>query len=305
MGLLEAGRPTPIWSELFTSPDSDTDTLFEQLLTRLCAAIGTGVERRLLDAAKTHRPKNPSAMDHFLKGIELHHLHAAGNWSAARAHFEAALAQDPDFVRARAALAITFVREWFWKSACTDLVDTAGDHARMAMARARHDPWAQTVQGVVAFYNRRHAEAAACFDRAMVVAPYHGYVVSCAALGKFYSGAFNAAIDLFQRAIELDPLYADRQRGMLGHAYFHTGQYDLAIAQLGAIEKPLSWELAWLACCQAQTGATDLATIVQMYRAAVQDASSEYRTDMRPFRNEADQERLDTAMRVAGVTRDP
>jgi DNA-binding CsgD family transcriptional regulator/tetratricopeptide (TPR) repeat protein len=299
--LHEAGRPAPIWNELFTSPDGDTNILFESLLTRLCAAIGTGVERQLLDAAKARRSKNQSAMDHFLEGLELHHLHGSDGFQLARQHFEAALDQDPDFARARAALAITFVREWFWNSDRLDLLNTAEKHARTAVALAPHDPWAQTVWGVVALYNRRHDEAAASFDRAMEGAPYDSYVVSRAALGKFYAGDFDAAIELFQRAIKLDPLHADRQRGMLGHAYFHTGQYDLAITSLKVIEEPLAWELVWLACCQAIIGDVEHYATAERYRASVQTSCTQYRARTRPFQNDADMRRLEAAMESAGI----
>ncbi len=299
--LHEAGRPAPIWSELFTSLDGDTNALFESLLTRLCAAIGTGVERQLLDAAKTRRSNNHSAMDHFLKGLELHHLHGSGGFQIARQHFEAALDQDTDFARARAALAITFVREWFWNSDRLDLLDTAETHARTAVALAPQDPWAQTVCGVVALYNRRHAEATANFDRAMEGAPYDSYVVSRAALGKFYSGDFDAAIELFQRAIKLDPLHADRQRGMLGHAYFHTGQHDLAIANLKAIEQPLVWELVWLACSQAIIGDPEHSATAEKYRASVQTSCSQYSANARPFQNDTDMKRLEAAMQNTGI----
>lgn len=51
--LYEAGRPAPRWTELFESHGQDTDALFERLLTRLCAAIGSGVERQLVDGAQS------------------------------------------------------------------------------------------------------------------------------------------------------------------------------------------------------------------------------------------------------------
>ncbi|GGA34345.1 hypothetical protein GCM10011498_39360 [Amylibacter cionae] len=299
--LHEAGRPAPIWNELFTSPDSNTNALFESLLTRLCAAIGTGVERQLLDAAKARRSKSQSAMDHFLEGLELHHLHGSGGFLMARQHFETALDLDTDFARARAALAITFVREWFWNSDRLDLLDIAEKHARTAVVLAPQDPWSQTVWGVVALYNRQHDIAAASFDRAMEAAPYDSYVVSRAALGKFYSGDFEAAIELFQRAIKLDPLHADRQRGMLGHAYFHTGQHDLAIANLKVIEKPLAWELVWLACCQAIIGDAEHYTTVERYRASVQISSVRYEARARPFKDDADMRKLEAAMQNAGI----
>lgn len=299
--LHEAGHPAPIWNELFTSTDGNTNTLFESLLTRLCAAIGTGVERQLLDAAKARRSQNQSAMDRFLEGLELHHLHGSGDFQLARQHFEAALDEDPTFARARAALAITFVREWFWDSDRLGLLDTAERHAQTAVALAPQDPWGQTVWGVVALYNRRHAEAASRFDKAMEGAPYDSYVVSRAALGKFYSGDFDAAIELFQRAIRLDPLHADRQRGMLGHAYFHTGQHDLAITNLKAIEEPLAWELVWLACCQAILGDAEHYATVERYRASVQTSSVRYEARARPFEKDADMRRLEVAMQNAAV----
>jgi predicted Zn-dependent protease len=202
---------------------------------------------------------------------------------------------------ARAALAITFVREWFWNSNRLDLLDTAEKHARTAVALAPQDPWAQTVWGVVALYNRRHDEAAASFDRAMEGAPYDSYVVSRAALEKFYSGDFDAAIELFQRAIKLDPLHADCQRGMLGHAYFHTGQHDLAITNLKVIEEPLAWELVWLACSQAIIGDAEHYATAEKYRASVQTSSVRYEARARPFKSDADMKRLEAAMQNAGV----
>lgn len=299
--LHEAGRPAPIWNELFTSPDGSTNALFESLLASLCATIGTGVERRLLDAAKTRRSSNPSAMDHFLEGLELHHLHGPDSFLAARHHFESALALDPDFARAQAAQAITFVREWFWDSENQSLLNTAEKHSRTAVTLAPQDSWSQTVWGVVALYNRRHAEAEASFETALDGAPYDYYVVSRAALGKFYSGEFDAAIQLFQRAIKLDPLHADRQRGMLGHTYFHAGQYDLAISNLKGIEKPLSWELAWLTCCQAIKGDAEQCATAERYRASIQSSSMRYKARNRPFQHDADTQRLETAMQKAGI----
>jgi tetratricopeptide (TPR) repeat protein len=300
--LHEAGRPAPRWTELFESRAGDTNALFETLLVRLCGAIGKGIERQLVDAARARRSRNPTAMDHFLQGLELHHAHGSAGFLDARRHFVSALAQDPEFGRAEAALAITFVREWFWDSRQSALLDTAEQHARRAIGLAPHDAWAQTAWGVVALYKRRHGDAGASFDRAMVLAPHDAYVVSRAALGKFYAGDFEAAIDLFGRAIELDPLHADRQRGMLGHALFHAGHHDRAIEVLEAIEDPLVWEYAWLACCQAIKGdMAAAAATADRYRASIGAPSVPYRADLRPFRNAADAKRLEDAMQLAGI----
>lgn len=304
--LHEAGRPAPRWSELFTSGDDETNALFESLLTRLCAAIGTGVERQLLDNARARRSLNQSAMDHFLQGLELHHLHGAGGFIQARKHFEIACEKDPGFGRAVAALAITYVREWFWDSDQRAHLEVADRHARTAIGLAPQDAWCQTVAGVVALYLRRHTEAAFHFNRALELAPHDAYVVSRVALGKFYAGEFTDAIVLLRRSITLDPLHGDRQRGMLGHAYFHAGQFDLAISTIEAIDDPLPWELVWLACCHSARGDTDrTASTADRYRACINGASSHYKVNSRPFRHQADALRITEAMRGAGIPPSP
>ena len=242
-------------------------------------------------------------MDHFLQGLELHHIHDTGGYFEARAHFQIALGQDPEFGRAAAALAITFVREWFWDSARPDLLDTAQPYARKAIGLAPHDAWAQTVWGVVALYKRRHADAKACFARAMELAPHDAYVVSRAALGNLYDGEFETAIALFRRSIQLDPLHGDRQRGMLGHALFHAGRYSEAIDELETIEDLLTWERAWLACCYAMQGDMDGAEVASgLFRAGLGTVSQGYQVNTRPFRREADLQRLETAMQHAGIS---
>lgn len=78
----------------------------------------------------------------------------------------------------------------------------AEDHAREALSNDAEDAWSQTVSGVVALYRRRHDEANASFDAALMRAPYDAYVVSRAGLGRFYNGDFDEAARLVQRAMK-------------------------------------------------------------------------------------------------------
>ena len=295
-------RSTPIWTDRLETTDSEFSDLTDDLLTRLCSAIGAGIERELVETARARRPRNQTALDHFLQGLDLHHQHTIDGFTEARTHFIEALVQDPSFARAEAALAITFVREWFWESTRQDLLDVAAGHARTAMGLAPHDPWAQTVWGVVALYQRRHAEAEASFERAMELAPHDAYVVSRVALGKLYAGDFETSVKLFRQSILLDPLHAERQRGMLGHALFHLDRYEEALGELETIKAPLFWETAWRACCYAMLGETDRATAMrETFRNSADLPSYGYDIAFRPFKNETDRERLAVAMQRAGL----
>ncbi|PRY79133.1 LuxR C-terminal-related transcriptional regulator [Marivita geojedonensis] len=299
--LHEAGRPAAIHQDVLTYSELQRSDLLEDLITRLCAAIGTRAERSFLSAAKERGDRSPLALDQFLMGLEHHHVHNEEGYLEARRHFENAVSLDAGFARAEAALAITYVREWFWKSDNRELLDVAEDYARRALTMDSEDAWSLTVSGVVALYKRRHGEAAAHFEAALERAPYDAYVVSRAGLGRFYSGNFEDAAQLFQRAIILDPLHADRQRGMLGHAYLHLGRYDEALAALRAVRDPLLWELAWMAACQALSGDESYRDTSDRYRNMLGPKVQSYRAPTRPFKNEADMLRLDAAMKLAGL----
>ena len=301
--LSERGGDGPLWTEMFEARRIDEDPLMESLLSRMCGAIGTGVERRLVGAAGARPSQDPGAMDHFLKGLDLHHRHEHADFVEARTHFESALKADPDFGRAAAALAITYVREWFFRSDRMDLLEIAEGHARTAMGRAPHDAWAHTVWGVVALYKHRHRDAALCFDRAMELAPNDAYVVSRCGLGRLYAGDFASAIDLLRQSIELDPLHADRQHGMLGHALFHVGRHDEAIIALKRIARPLAWELAWLAANLAMKGDRDEARdVAARFHDSIAASGQPYRAETRPFRDPDDMKRLLDGMNAAGIS---
>ncbi|MFT5507652.1 MAG: DNA-binding CsgD family transcriptional regulator/TolB-like protein/Tfp pilus assembly protein PilF [Hyphomicrobiaceae bacterium] len=301
--LNQTASPEPIWTERFESRLSNTGSLLEHLLSRLCSTIGTGVERQMVRAAQLRHCASDSAMDHFLQGLELHHRHNTADFLEARVHFRLALDKDPDFGRAAAALAVTYVREWFWMSMHSDILDTAERHARTAMGLAPHDAWAQTVWGVVALYKRRHADAALSFSRAIELAPFDTYVVSRCALGKLYDGDFGEAEALFQRSIELDPLNTDRNHGLLGHTLFHESRYDEAIGFLNRIAQPLSWEIAWLAACYAKRGDQKQAQeAANRFRESFSASEHRYHVQTRPFRRDADMRKLRDGLRSAGLS---
>jgi tetratricopeptide (TPR) repeat protein len=301
LDLHEAGRPVAIHKDILTYAEVDRSDLLESLIVRLCAAIGTRAERAFLSAAKARGDRSPLALDQFLLGLEHHHAHGEAGYLRARRYFQNAISLDPGFARAEAALSITYVREWFWQSDSRDLLDVAEDHANRALTIDPKDAWSRTVSGVVALYKRRHDEANASFDAALERAPYDAYVVSRAGLGRFYSGNFEGAADLLQRAITLDPLHADRQRGLLGHAYLHLGRYDEALTALKAVREPLLWELAWMAACQALSGDEGYRDTSERYQRLLHPRGQSYRAQTRPFKNEADMQRLDAAMKKAGL----
>ena len=80
--LHQAGHFPPLWTERFDLPGEDIETFLETLLVRLCAAIGTTVERALV--IRSRRSPGPNALDHFLDGLAFHHRHTADAYREAR-----------------------------------------------------------------------------------------------------------------------------------------------------------------------------------------------------------------------------
>jgi DNA-binding winged helix-turn-helix (wHTH) protein/TolB-like protein len=160
----------------------------------------------------------------------------AEDLSTARAHFVAALADDPDHAPALRGLAEADLAAWIEPapdmpegSGFRDpaILDRAVSSAEAAVRAAPGYAEGHATLGWTLYWARRVDEAVAAFERAIDLNP--NLIDGRAAIVLAHGGAPEAALTYAARIIDLDPLYPPNYPYYLGKALFFLGRYEEAI----------------------------------------------------------------------------
>lgn len=128
----------------------------------------------------------------------------------------------------------TFNVEWRynWGKNPAESLNSALDLARRAVQCDNLDSRGFSEMGLAQLYLKRHDESLAAYEHALELNPNDAdllaYMGDCLA----YLRQGDRAIGLLERAIKLNPYYPDSYLWFLGDAYFHKGDYEMAIKSL-------------------------------------------------------------------------
>ena len=175
-----------------------------------------------------------------------------------------ALAIDPDYARAHAALSPTFILLWVhrWDDDCPwrAAPDRAYQVAHEAVRLAPNLPDAHVALGWALVWRRQHEAAVAEFERATTLNPNLTNPRFAHVL--LLAGEPARAIQLLEAHMRLDPFYRLHAPGWLGFAYYLLGRYADALPHLlEAVSRApsLAHSRYWLAATYAQLGQIDKA----------------------------------------------
>lgn len=218
-----------LWAERYDRNLTDIFALQEEIARNVLAAAKVTLLPEESAAIARHPTANPEAYQYYLLGRSFFLRTGWGQRAmrVARQMFEKAVAVDPAYARAHAAIAN-----------CDSYLLCMGDHeAAFATvlancARALElDPdlaEAHAAMGLALFTAGRSEEASVSFMRAMTLAPdlfeAHFFAGRCARA----QGQFARAADLFERAAELQP-DDFRALGLASHAYRALGREEQAL----------------------------------------------------------------------------
>jgi eukaryotic-like serine/threonine-protein kinase len=209
MHLVDTNTQEQQWTRNYTAPASELQSLQREIALRVAQVLRVqvqGPEQRQLASAGT---SSPDAYLFYLKG--LHFLDKRNDPSVRQAkdYFERALDLDPAFARA-------------W----TGLGDTYSRLSALATLRAAD----------------AYPQSRAAAERALQIDPDlpEAHVTLATALSTYY-WQFDAAADHYQRALELNPSYANAHRLRAEYLRFE-GRFDEALAEArqGEALDPLS-----------------------------------------------------------------
>jgi TolB-like protein/DNA-binding winged helix-turn-helix (wHTH) protein len=229
--LTDARTMHQLWAERFDREIGDLFAIQDEMVHRIVAALRVSLsdqERKRLDHRYT---RNVEAYDLFLRGQQASVRQDPDENARAQELFGKAIALDPNFARAYAALALTCINDWRfqWSSDAERGADEALRLARHAVELDGDLPEAHWALSYVQLYRRDPLDAIHAADRALVFDHNYADAFVTLAMSTAYAGDPKRAIGLIGAGMKLNPHYGDTYRNALGLAYFLAGQYEKAV----------------------------------------------------------------------------
>ena len=232
--LIDAATGATRWQQSFDAPMTDVFRVQADVAERVARELGVALaagDRRHLES---HPTRDLDAYDLYLRGRYAWHQRTAAGLDQARRLLEQAVAADPRFAPAHAALADVFTVLPLW----SDLPpDQTFPRARAAALEAlRLDSTLASPYAVLGDYNAMYAwnwaEAEQNFRRSLALDPNN------ANTHHWYNGDYLLAVRRWDEAIrearrarELDPLSLTIN-GAVGRALYFAGRAEEAVAEL-------------------------------------------------------------------------
>jgi TolB-like protein/rhodanese-related sulfurtransferase/Tfp pilus assembly protein PilF len=239
--LVDALGGQHLWAERYDGSIQDVFALQDRVIGQIVAALAvqlTNAERTSVEFVET---RNPQAYDAVLRGWAHYRLGSEEETNKAIALFEQAIALDPDYGRAHAAVAAASWRivESSWESTTEGGYQRAFDRMQEALAKAMRQPngLAHAVSAEVLSKQGRYKEAFIEIGHAMALAPNDpdNYLSKARVLNA--TGRAAEAEESVRWAMLLDPLYAPDYLRTLAIALFHQQRYNEAV---GVLERLLT-----------------------------------------------------------------
>ena len=302
--LIDASTGFHLWADRFDRELQDVFALQDEVTERIVAALEVELTESERESLARRYTDSVAAYDIFLRGWEQYWRYSEEGNLQARRFFERAIALDPEFARAYANLAMTYTGN---TGSADDLsLDRAYELAQKAIALDDNLPQVHWVMALVRLFQRDYAEALANSERALELDP--NYADAYAQKGQVlqYAGKPEEGLEVIERAQRLNPHFPFSYLSVEGEAYFALGRYGEAIDRLreGLQRNPSAQRLhMFLAASYAQAGRLeDAEWEVAELLTLDPGFTLEHVHEVVPFRDREPLGRLLDGLRKAGLT---
>ena len=229
--LIHGATDRHLWAQRYDGEMRDALSLQKQMAEAIAAAIG----RPLAPTGGAQRPRdiNPAAYDAYLKGVSRGGQGSYEGFRTAVAYFEEAVAIQPDFAAAHAALAQAQLQFLFaGPHSPRETMPKAAAAARRALELDETLAQAHRTLGTILHHYFWDWEAGDKeFARARELSSSSAESNPAGAAALIRSGRFEDAIALTERARITDPLSFNAHMNV-ATAYRAAGQYDRAVTEI-------------------------------------------------------------------------
>jgi tetratricopeptide (TPR) repeat protein len=224
-----------LWSGRFDYPSLGDWTRRREISARVANLLDSKVNAAVV-ANAVQRVPDGAAVDHWMRGSYLlGRVHSRGELEQARKHFEAALAAEPDSVRAISGIAITHVSEvlYRWSADRKQSLATAAALARRALAIDPDNQAALQALAGAQMFDGDLEGAMSTSRRELEINPSDAHANRDLAATLFFLGRWEEALRQLEVAEQLNPLdtsHLEKIHGMAATSLIALGRYDEALA---------------------------------------------------------------------------
>ena len=234
--LIDATNAAHVWAERY---DRALDNIFElqdEITLSVVGAIEPSLRQAEIERARRKRPDSLDAYDLYLRALP--DAFSAMPEPSARALplLEHAIAIDPDYAAAHAAIALCQHSRYLRGGRREEDKLAALYHARIAIAAAGDDATALgTAAFVIGSEDRDYDTAFNAFDRALASSPSSFVALSFGSLIYGWAGHYATAVEYGERAIRLSPfdLALHLPYNGLAYAHYFAGEFEQAALAAG------------------------------------------------------------------------
>ena len=314
--LIDAQVGHHLWAERYDGQLGDVFALQDMITQKIVAALAvklTSAEQAQIVRKYTD---NIIAYDAFLQGRAHYFRCTPAEYAKAAAYFKKAVALDPHYGEAYAALAMTYwessLNLWtfYLGMAWWEARDLAEGYLQMAMRNP--SPLAHQVASKMLIDQQKHQDALTEAQRAIALDPNDANSYLAMAYVLVYSGKPQEAFEFVEKAVRLNPYYPSYYLYVLGLAHFAAEQFKEAtlLFERALKRNPENYvPLIPLAAAHAHLGHRQeaMATIEKLKNShpVVVTIATLRKSPLWSYENAVDQNRLLDGLREAGMLETP
>jgi TolB-like protein/rhodanese-related sulfurtransferase/Flp pilus assembly protein TadD len=309
--LIDALSGGHVWAERYDSSFSDIFALQDNITQKIVSALAVNLTAEDLGRQDRNETDNLEAYDAFLRGWAHYQLGTRDDFAKAVPYYEKAIALDPNYGRAHAALAAIYQDSWSseWVRSLGISYQEATEKAQYHLQEAMNNPTplAHQVSSKILTRQNRWDEAIAAAKNAIDLDANSpsGYEAMARVLSKV--GNHAEALDFIEKAIRLDPRSDYLYR--MGVIQYHLQRYEEAGAtMLRATRRNPDEEWSYLLLAAAyghlgreQEARSAIETFNELRANAGRGAYTLAHINGWSYKEEAEKEQLREGLRKAGL----
>ncbi len=238
--LIEAASGRQLWANNFDRELIDVLAVQDEVTQTIAAHLAARMEVVERDRTQKAETDDLEAYGLMLRGQESFFLYSREGNAEARRMYERAVARDPRYARAYAALSRThsYDYRYQWSDTPESSADLAFELAQRAVALDDGDARGHSELGFVYLWRKQIGPSIQEYQRAIALNPNDADVKAELADALSYTGKLEDAVELLHQAMRINPFYPDWYLWYLGDIYYAMRRYNDVITTVQQMRNP-------------------------------------------------------------------